>query len=75
MADYRIWGTITQTAPGQFVVVVSAVRDPPKFSAEAEVRTAAAESREEAQQLQEAMMIDLGKEVRERGHRVIDVEN
>jgi len=75
VADFRVWGTITQLAPRQFVVVVSAVLDPPKFSDEAEVRTAQAASRHEAEQMQESMMIELGKVVRGRGHRVIDVEN
>jgi hypothetical protein len=74
MSHFRIWGTINQTAPAHFLVVVSAVRDPPKFSATADVRTADAASRQDAEQLQEKMMIELGAEVRARGDRIVDVE-
>ena len=72
MADFRIWGTITRAAPACFVVIASAVHDPP--SDRADVRTGSASSYQAAEQLRDSLIRQLGAEVVARGDRVVDVE-
>jgi hypothetical protein len=72
MADYRIWGQLTQTGPQQFVAVASAVSIEPDTRAMVEHVERA--SRTDAETELERLIMYLGAKVRESGHRVVDVE-
>lgn len=75
MVDFRIWGTIHQLAPDQFVVTVSAVPDElGKLPYGVEVETHIAASRALAVEACSDMVLRMGKLIRERGDRVADVE-
>jgi hypothetical protein len=74
--DYRIWGTITHTAPRVFVVVVSAIpalyRD--QLLHATELATKVCGGLEEAQVARNRMAVELGTRVDARGDRVVDVD-
>lgn len=74
--DYRIWGTITHTAPHVFVVVVSAVpalyRD--QLLHATELVTQVCRGLEEARLARNRMAVELGTRVDARGDRVVDVD-
>ena len=74
--DYRIWGTITHTAPHVFVVVVSAIpalyRDQLLHNTEVVTRTCG--GLEEAQLARNRMAVELGTRLDARGDRVVDVD-
>jgi len=74
--DYRIWGTITHTAPETFVVVVSAIpalyRD--QLLHRTEIQTQVCGALEEAQLARNRMAVAMGTRVDARGDRVVDVE-
>lgn len=75
MADFRVWGTIHQIAPNQFVVTVSAIPDElSKLPDGVEVETCITASRALAVESCSDMVLRMGKLIRERGDRVIDVE-
>ncbi len=75
MPDFRIWGTIHQVAPDQFVVTVSAVpEDLEELPDGVEVDTHSAASQALAVKACSDMVFRMGKLIRERGDRVIDVE-
>ena len=74
--DYRIWGTITHTAPHVFVVVVSAIpalyRD--QLLHTTEIVTHVCGGLEEAQLARNRLAVELGTRVGSRGDRVVDVD-
>jgi hypothetical protein len=74
--DYRIWGTITHTAPQVFVVVVSAIpalyRD--QLQHTTELVTHVCGALEEARLARNRMAVELGTRVDSRGDRVVDVD-
>jgi hypothetical protein len=70
--DYRIWGKVHHLQPGDFFVVATAVPDPP--TDRPIVLTLSSSSLLEANQERSRLMIKLGEQVRERGDRVVDVE-
>jgi hypothetical protein len=75
MADFRVWGTIHQIAPDQFLVTVSAVPDDLAALPDGvKVETHTATSRALAVEACSDMVLRMGKLVRARGDRVIDVE-
>lgn len=71
MTDFRIWGTVTQIGPREFVVIVSAGSDP---IGEGLVEQALETSRDAALAKQMELVSAMGVKVTERGDRVIDVE-
>ncbi|HZZ93917.1 MAG TPA: hypothetical protein VFE23_15255 [Usitatibacter sp.] len=74
--DYRIWGTITHSAPHVFVVVVSAIpalyRD--QLLHNTEVVCQVCGGLVEAQLARNRMAVALGTRVDGRGDRVVDVD-
>ncbi len=74
MATYQIWADITQIAAGRFFVTVSAV---PKEERTQErtggVKTAEAKTLYEAQVLRDQLVLDVGKQLRARGHVILDL--
>ena len=76
MADFRIWGTIHKVAPQEFAVTVSAVPDQPASEPIEGVVVDAitVSSRELAAEACADLVVRMGKRVRERGDRVVDVE-
>jgi hypothetical protein len=74
--DYRIWGTITHTAPRVFVVVVSAIpavyRD--QLLHRTEVVTQVCQDLDEARLTRNRMAVEMGSRLDARGDRVVDVE-
>ena len=74
MATYQIWADITQIAPGRFFVTVSAV---PKEERTQErtggVKTAEAKTLDEAHVLREQLVLEVGKQLRARGHVILDL--
>lgn len=74
MPDFRIWGTIHQVVPREFAVTVSAVPDDPASGQGAVVEAITVSSRELAVEACADLVLRMGKLVRERGDRVVDVE-
>lgn len=74
MADFRIWARVERVGTRQFFAIVSAVHDPPDASVPI-VLTALAPSLAEANQQRDRLAIEAGRRVRERGDRVVDVED
>ena len=74
MATYQIWADITKLASGRFFVTVSAV---PKEERTQErtggVKTAEADTLEEAQALRDQLVLEVGKRLRARGHVILDL--
>ena len=74
MATYQIWADITQIAAGRFFVTVSAV---PKEERTQErtggVKTAEAKTLDEAQVLRDQLVLEVGKQLRARGHVILDL--
>ena len=74
MATYQIWADIVELAPDRFFVTVSAVpKDERTEDRTGGVKTAEAKTREEAQQARDAMVLELGKRLRGRGHVILDL--
>jgi hypothetical protein len=71
MTDFRIWGTVTQIGPREFVVIVSAGSDP---MGDGLVEQALATSRDTALAKQLELVGAMAVKVTQRGDRVIDVE-
>jgi hypothetical protein len=75
MADFRIWGRIEHLGPREFIVIVSAVPDPPTPAPDrVDVETQTVSSRAAAVEACADLVLQMGKLVRERGDRVVDVE-
>ena len=74
MADFRIWGTINQTAPHESVVTGSAVPHPFGALEGVVVSAHTAPTRELAAEACVNLVLQMGNIVRERGDRVVDVE-
>ena len=72
MANVRLWGKIERVGPRDFFVIASAVTDPPTDCAI--VLTAEATSLVDANQGRARLLVELGEKARERGDRVVDVE-
>ena len=74
MATYQVWADITQHAPDKFFVMVSAVpKDERTHERTGGVKTAEAKTLEEAQALRDAMVLEVGKRLRARGHVILDL--
>ena len=74
MATYQIWADIAQIEPGRFFVTVSAVpKDERTQDRTGGVKTAEAKTMEEAEQLRDEMVLDVGKGLRARGHVIMDL--
>ena len=74
MATYQIWADIVELAPDRFFVTVSAVpKDERTEDRTGGVKTAEAKTREEAQQARDALVLELGKRLRGRGHVILDL--
>jgi hypothetical protein len=74
MATYQIWADISQVAPDHFRVMVSAVpKDERTQERTGGVKTADAKTLEEAQGLRDALVQELGKRLRARGHVIMDL--
>jgi hypothetical protein len=74
MATYQIWADIAQIAPGRYFVTVSAVpKDERTEDRTGGVKTAEGRTLEEAQGLRDALVLDLGKRLRARGHVILDL--
>ena len=73
-ADFRLWATINQLAPREFFVSVSAVPAARDGDGATILETDIATSRERAEALSADMLLRVGKLIRERGDRVVDVE-
>lgn len=74
MADFRLWATINYVPPDGYVVAVSAVPDEPGNATGTLVEVAVKPSHEEALQIRDQLMLQMGERVRARGDRVVDVE-
>jgi hypothetical protein len=74
MGDFRIWGRVAQIDTAQFVVIVSSVPANPLQFDQASVVAKIEPTRDEAVTLRDALMCELGAEVRARGDHVVDVE-
>lgn len=75
MADFRVWGRVEQIGPQQFVAIASAVPNSLDASAmSADVRLQMRPDRERASEVLKRLMRALGKTIRKRGDRVVDVE-
>ena len=74
MATYQIWADITELAPDRFFITVSAVpKDERTHDRTGGVKTGEATSRAEAQALRDAMVLEVGKGLRARGHVILDL--
>ena len=74
MATYQIWADITQIAPDRYFVTVSAVpKDERTEERTGGVKTAEGKTMEEAEQLRDDMVLELGKRLRSRGHVIMDL--
>jgi hypothetical protein len=69
MTDFHLWGSVTQLAPREFVVIVSAVSD-----GEAYVEQEVTDSRESAVLRQRDMAFKLVVKVMSNGGRIVDTE-
>lgn len=71
MADFHLWGKIEHIAPSRFMVIVTTVAaDGTKATPEIRI----AGSRQAAEDLRTAMLLEAGEAVRAHGDRVVDVE-
>jgi hypothetical protein len=71
VTDFRIWGTVNQTGPQEFHVLVSAVSDPEGIGmSEWEI----APCREDAVKRQPSLGSKLMVQIAAAGDRIIDVE-
>jgi hypothetical protein len=74
MATYQIWADIVKLAPERFFVTVSAVpKDERSEDRTGGVKTAEAKTEDEAKQLRDEMVLELGKRLRARGHVIMDL--
>lgn len=72
MSDFRVWGKVEHIGVKQFLAIVSAV--PEAIENRPIVLTSIVPNLIEANQERERLMVDAGKRVRDRGDRVVDVE-
>lgn len=73
MATYQIWADITSTGQGGYLITVSAV--PAEERTELRtggVKTAVASTFEEAEEVRDEMVLQLGKKLRGRGHVIVN---
>ena len=74
MATYQIWADITQIAAGRFFVTVSAVpKEERTQDRTGGVKTAEAKTLDEAQVLRDQLVLEVGKQLRARGHVILDL--
>ena len=74
MATYQIWADIVELAPDRFFVTVSAVpKDERTEDRTGGVKTAEAKTRQEAEEARDALVLELGKRLRARGHVIMDL--
>jgi len=74
MATYQIWADIVELAADRFFVTVSAVpKDERTEDRTGGVKTAEAKTRQEAEEARDAMVLELGKRLRSRGHVILDL--
>ena len=79
MGAFTIWGRIAHTAPGEFVVTVSAIPLQSEaavadLNREPMVATVIASTRHQAEDTRDMMGKALAGQLREGGHQVLDVE-
>ena len=86
MGAFTIWGRITHSAPGEFVVTVSAIplqsemavadlnREPMVATVVAATRQQAEDTRQQAEDTRDMMVKALAEQLRDGGHQVLDVE-
>ena len=72
--EYRIWGRLEQTGPGQFEAIISVVPVDPLDSRGIVIERETRSSRQQAVEAMRRKAIDLGQRIRERGDEVLDVE-
>ena len=74
MATYQIWADITKLAEDRYFVTVSAVpKDERTQERTGGVKTAEAHSLQEASQLRDELVLAFGKQLRSRGHVILDL--
>jgi hypothetical protein len=74
MATYQIWADIVELSADRFFVTVSAVpKDERTEDRTGGVKTAEAKTRHEAEEARDAMVLELGKRLRSRGHVILDL--
>jgi hypothetical protein len=74
MATYQIWADITKIGPERFFVTVSAVpKDERTEERTGGVKTAEGATLEEAEHLRDALVLEVGKKLRARGHVIMDL--
>ena len=72
MATYQIWADISDLQDGGYLVTVSAVPDTERTPERTGgVKTARASTREEAETLRDEMVLEVGKNLRARGHVIV----
>ena len=72
MADFRLRGSVTRIGDARFSIVVSAIRTDDTGATESVHRLAA--SAEAAEEVQRALIIEVGAAIRAGGGRIVDVE-
>jgi hypothetical protein len=73
MATYQIWADIAEIAANRFFVTVSAVpKDERTQDRTGGVTTGEAASMQEAEQLRDELVLQVGKKLRSRGHVIMD---
>jgi hypothetical protein len=76
MATYQIWGDITELAPDRFFITVSAVPAHERTEQRTGgVTTAEAHTLAEAQAIRDELVLKVGKQLRDRGHVILNVLN
>lgn len=74
MATYQIWAEITKVTDTRYVVTVSAVpKDERTEARTGGVKTGEAASLEEAKQVRDELVLTFGKQLRSRGHVILDL--
>ena len=74
MATYQIWADIVKLETDRFFVTVSAVpKDERSEDRTGGVKTAEAKTEEEAKQIRDDLVLELGKRLRARGHVIMDL--
>jgi hypothetical protein len=71
--DFSIWAQIHHFAPHRFAVIVSAVPRHAESHEQPDVRMRLLGGYQEAKEARDAMVLQIGAAIRERGGRVIDV--
>ena len=70
MGRFQIWGRVTHTGPGEFLVVVTGM--PEDSGASPHVFTQASPSRDAALVMRDVLMNRMGREVRQLGGEISD---